>query len=299
LHSLAALYARLRDFEQGEQFARQAVSILDRLAAEHPDVVEFRHHQAWAVYILGKALTHPMRPAEAEAAFQRAAALYEELISRFPYNADYFYELPKCYVVLSKLQWSRGATREADQTIQRLLALPDRIPPGTTVPAEVFYDAAWALAAMPDPQQRNATKAVELGTRAVELAPRSWSSWNTLGVAQYRAGQWQAAIDAFSHATDLPKFSSDWFFLAMAHWQLGHKDEAGEWYEKAVDWMDKNRPMDAELQDFRKEAGALLGIAEVPPSVGMEPRGEAKANAERSAPPPSPTTDKGQRTTDQ
>jgi hypothetical protein len=30
-----------------------------------------------------------------------------------------------------------------------------------------------------------------------------------------------------------------WFFLAMAHRQLGEKDQARLWYDRAVQWMDK------------------------------------------------------------
>jgi hypothetical protein len=59
----------------------------------------------------------------------------------------------------------------------------------------------------------------------------------------------------------------DFFFLAMAHWQLGHKDEARQWYSQAVGWMEKNqealtkdRPHAEELKRFRAEAAELLGI---------------------------------------
>ena len=31
--------------------------------------------------------------------------------------------------------------------------------------------------------------------------------------------------------------SFDWFFLAMAHWRLGDKDEARMWFDRAVEWM--------------------------------------------------------------
>jgi hypothetical protein len=51
-----------------------------------------------------------------------------------------------------------------------------------------------------------------------------------------------------------------WIFLAMAHWQLGHKDEAHKWYDKAVDPMGKKRH-DPELVVFRAEAAQLLGVA--------------------------------------
>ncbi len=54
----------------------------------------------------------------------------------------------------------------------------------------------------------------------------------------------------------------DWFFLAMAYWQLGDEAVSRNWYDKAVKWMDKNQPEDAELRRFRPEATALLKIAE-------------------------------------
>jgi hypothetical protein len=54
--------------------------------------------------------------------------------------------------------------------------------------------------------------------------------------------------------------SYDWFFLAMARWQLGDKDEARDWYRKAVDGMTGKNAKDTELLRFRDEAAALLGI---------------------------------------
>ena len=56
--------------------------------------------------------------------------------------------------------------------------------------------------------------------------------------------------------------SFDWFFLAMAHWQLGEKDKAREWYDRAVQWMDKNQPKNEELRRFRAEAAELLELKE-------------------------------------
>ena len=44
--------------------------------------------------------------------------------------------------------------------------------------------------------------------------------------------------------------------------KLGNKDQARTWYNKAIAWMDKNRPKDEELLRFRAEAAALLGLAE-------------------------------------
>jgi hypothetical protein len=46
----------------------------------------------------------------------------------------------------------------------------------------------------------------------------------------------------------------------MAYWQSGQRNEARTWYDKAIGWMDKNRPTDPELLRFRAEAAELLGI---------------------------------------
>jgi hypothetical protein len=54
--------------------------------------------------------------------------------------------------------------------------------------------------------------------------------------------------------------SFDWFFLAMSHWQLGNKEEARRWHDRAVEWMDKNRSTSAPLIRYRAEAEGLLNI---------------------------------------
>ena len=58
--------------------------------------------------------------------------------------------------------------------------------------------------------------------------------------------------------------SEDWFFLAMTHWQLGSKTEARKWYDRAVEWLEKNAIKDktqaAELRRFQAEAAKLLSL---------------------------------------
>lgn len=52
----------------------------------------------------------------------------------------------------------------------------------------------------------------------------------------------------------------DWFFLAMAYWQLGEKGQARRWYAKAVQGLETLRPEQEELPAFQSEADAVLGI---------------------------------------
>jgi len=122
---------------------------------------------------------------------------------------------------------------------------------------------AWLLATCVDPSFRNPARAMELATRATELAAENGGYWNTLGTASYRAGDWSGSVAALRRSMTLRGGGGahDFFFLAMAHWQLGNKDEAADWYERAVAWMEANLPDDEELRRFRAEAEETLGIA--------------------------------------
>ena len=66
----------------------------------------------------------------------------------------------------------------------------------------------------------------------------------TLKKAEERAGNGHSGSNAF--------------FIAMSYWRLGDKDEARKWYDRAVDWMDKNQPNNEELRNFRSEATELM-----------------------------------------
>ena len=123
-------------------------------------------------------------------------------------------------------------------------------------------EKAWLLATAPDATARNPEEAVKLAKRALELGPQNAAYWNTLGVAQYRAGAWKEASLALQKSMELRNGGDafDWFFIGMAHWQLGQKEEARMQYERALQWMKENLPQESELRRFRSEAEALLGI---------------------------------------
>jgi hypothetical protein len=80
--------------------------------------------------------------------------------------------------------------------------------------------------------------------------------------ATLTAGEELLAIAALQKSMELRQGGdgSDWFFLAMAHWQSGSKEEARRWYDKAADWMTKSASHDEELARFRAEAAELLGV---------------------------------------
>jgi serine/threonine protein kinase len=127
--------------------------------------------------------------------------------------------------------------------------------------AQVQNRLAWLLATPRDAPGRDADRAVFLARQAVARSPRNWAYWNTLGVARYRAGSLEQAIVELDRSRCLRGVDDSYnaFFLAMAHWKLGHRDEARHWYEKGLAWM-KPYPTDPELVAFRTEAAAVLEI---------------------------------------
>ncbi len=128
--------------------------------------------------------------------------------------------------------------------------------------ANAHNNLAWLRATCADLQLRNYLQAVESAKKAVQLAPKVRPYWNTLGVALYRIGACKESIDSLERSMQLRNGgdSFDWFFLAMDYQQLGEKEKARAWYDKAVQWMDKNQPKNEELRRFRREAAELLGV---------------------------------------
>jgi tetratricopeptide (TPR) repeat protein len=163
------------------------------------------------------------------------------------------------YAVEAKALAQVGSDR-AKQLLANTLKRSKRAP----ADPRALNNLAWLLATRPEPAWRDPPRAVELATRAVLLAPKAGSHWNTLGITHCRAGDWKAAVTALEKSRELSKGgnSFDWFFLAMAHWQLGDKEQARTWYDQAVQWMEKNQPNDAELCRFRAEAAQLLQLTE-------------------------------------
>jgi tetratricopeptide (TPR) repeat protein len=120
----------------------------------------------------------------------------------------------------------------------------------------------WLLATCPESSVRDPGRAVEVARGTVEYAPTWGIAWITLGVAQYRAGDWKEALAALTRGLELERGNSGpaGFFLTMTQHKLGDKEAAAKTYDRAVEWMEKNQPKDEELIRFRKEAAELLGI---------------------------------------
>jgi serine/threonine protein kinase/Flp pilus assembly protein TadD len=124
-----------------------------------------------------------------------------------------------------------------------------------------LFCLARILTSCEDLTQRDPAAALELATKSVELVPRGYS-WRILGRAHYRTGSFQEAVKALFKASALEKDEpTNFFFLAMAEWQLGNQEEAREWYDKGSEWMTRHpQVVGGELVRIRAEAEELLDI---------------------------------------
>ncbi len=118
---------------------------------------------------------------------------------------------------------------------------------------------------------RDHKQALGLAKEAVDIAGDQRTYWNTLGVAYFRVEEWDKAIQAFNRSIELSYDGQgdghDWFFLAMIHARKDEKEEARQWYDRAVAGFHKLVRADRELYLFQLEAAAVLGIPKPGPPV--------------------------------
>jgi serine/threonine protein kinase len=199
----------------------------------------------------------------AKAACEAAIKVLEQLVTEFPRQESYLRQLGGmrdwCGQVLHEGGETLGAARQWAKAVDcyvRALRLRRYF---VTV-----NSLAWLRATCPHPCFRDTKQAVVLAQEAVK-ATGGWcpDCLNTLGVAQYRAGHWQAAVDALTKAIRKRQdggSSTDFLFLAMASWQRGDRDRAYQYYHQALDASPETRPsIDPQEASFRKEAKVLFG----------------------------------------
>src|SRR5262249_25538349 len=238
---------------------------------------------------LGAVFHQTGRFKEAERAFQSALPVWEKLVADFN-QPDHRGHLltTRTYLVQVLVQLAEQAEKDArlseaarkaavqaylervkvlrQEAAQMALAAAD---------AEALNNLVWPLVAAAGSRFLDPAPAVELASKAVALKPDASHIWNTLGVAQYRAGSWKAALTPLKKSHELScgsSFSTDGFFLAMAHWQMGEKERARKGFAAVDLWVKNSLRSNEELRRFRSEAAALLGLPEKAPAAPSEVR---------------------------
>jgi uncharacterized protein HemY len=132
---------------------------------------------------------------------------------------------------------------------------------------------AWPLVKLPGGETSRYRKALRYSEESCQLEPENGMFLNTLGVAYYRVGNYEKALEVLARsekANAVPDIGSDpgdLAFLAMAHHQLGHTREAEAMLQLLRVRMKDPRGMQyAGVAGFLREAEELLAKPKPPSS---------------------------------
>ena len=134
--------------------------------------------------------------------------------------------------------------------------------------ANALNDASWRIVVRRDAQANDYRRALRLAQAACKIEPETGYYLNTLGVAQYRVGQFGEALATLNRSTKLNVVDgapepADVAFLAMTHHALGNADSAktllAQMRElaKQPGWRDN-----AEAQSLLREAEEEVKMAD-------------------------------------
>jgi tetratricopeptide (TPR) repeat protein len=243
---------------------REAVTIYERLLSRGQMKNYMESYAARSYAVLGQVLNAAGQTREAQNSYRKAVTLLNGLVKQLPYSAYARLDLAQTLNGLADLLTQPNQRQEAEELRTRAIGHYEKLRANSFEHPAVNNELAWLLATSPEPRLRNPAHAVELAKKAVGAWPESATYRNTLGVAHYRNGDDKAAVAELEKARSLRAGGDgfDWFFLAMAHWRLGNRDQARTWLDGAVQWMNTHQPHNDELRRFRAEAEAMLSEGE-------------------------------------
>jgi tetratricopeptide (TPR) repeat protein len=180
--------------------------------------------------------------------------------------ADLFGQMPLRADVLERLRTLPGMSPSRRQDV---LAVAQTYPEDPSA----LNDLAREVVKLPGGEMSGYRKALRYSEEACQLQPEDGSLLTTLGVAHFRVGNYEKALDVLSRSDkinalrDQGSGPADLGFLAMTHQQLGHAKEAEAKLQLLRERMkDPRWAQDAQAQGFLREAEALLAKPKAPGS---------------------------------
>lgn len=263
------LYNSQRRHRESRDIVQQAASFSEDLVTAQPDILNLRLQAGEAHFWLGN--------------HDKALEIYSAAINKWPDNGELWrrsaqlrrdlnqlQEARACYLKVLELQaddfaaWKalaevRQQLREWEQAIscfeKGLSHRPDDL--------EIAIQLAWLLVSCPELKLRNPSRALELAQAGIATPSPPKMARKVLGVAFYRTGQWKSAVNELErYVQETSDVTAAGYFLAMACWQIDRKDDARDWYNKALMGMQANAKEDAELIQFQAEAKELIEMSE-------------------------------------
>jgi serine/threonine protein kinase/uncharacterized protein HemY len=285
LNLLATTQRHLADLHWSSGQLVQTRQLMERAISHHRLALKLRpRHPRYKQYLavelaaLGRLQVRLEEQAEAEEAFREALAFQDKLAQDFPRTPRYRSDLANLQQQMGELLTAAGRPEDARPVYAQAIAVRKQLVQQYPASPQYCSDLARALANCPDAQLRDTSQAVRLARQAVALAPRGADCWGTLGVTCYRAGDWQGAVTALRKAMSLRSggHGVEYFFLAMAGWQLGDRQQARAWYERGRQWMQETRQKTSSIRRLQAEAAALLRLTGQPAEPTPQATGRPK-----------------------
>ena len=130
--------------------------------------------------------------------------------------------------------------------------------------AQALNNVAWMLVTCSDLDQRQPPEALTYASAVREAGRRGGQLLEHLGGGLVPARGLDLRPPGVREVHEIrgggKGDSYDWFFLAMIEAKMGRKEQARQWYDRAVSWAhqgDRNSP---ELFQFQVEAAEALGL---------------------------------------
>ncbi len=242
-----------------------AVAMFDDLSRFLPNEPRHRRNLGIAKRSLGR-LRHKLnlRP-DARAAYASALDDFKEDVRLTNGNPHARNELATCYEFIGDLELALEKTDAATANYRQALKLREQL----MDEPEHLHRLAQLLANCPDETVRDPGRAIDVAQQLIKQARKNGRYWHALALSQFRAAEWDAALDSLDsarqHRPDENSF--DLLLSAMIAWQKQDADQAKASYEKAdnSEFMRQNQGKFT-LRQFKQEAAKLIGIAKPTPS---------------------------------
>ena len=261
-------------FSDAEPYSRRALAIHDKLHTQNPTIPRYMQHLGWDLLNLGCVLNSLGRYEEAARVLGRSAAIFEGLASDYPDNPALRGTLAQALSQKAVGLILTNHRVEAEQSITEMKRLGN-----AELTSMNLVQITLHLVQRDAPRFTEPAYAVDLAGQALALQPEVVLAWHTMGMARYRAGQWDEAITALSKTNELEHdkgLAFNGFFLAMAYHKKGDAKQARSWYDRSVSWLADHKVNLPNAVRYRNEAASLLGV--------QTPRTDAKP---KTAPEPS------------
>ncbi len=259
---LVELLMKSGRLQEAHELSQHAIAQHEAILKDHPEVGDYRRCAGGAFESNGRLEAALVRPREAEAALRRSVVIRENLLTDIPNVPVHGDDLASSYYSLGVWLTGVGRADEAAASFRKARALWEQLLTPSPRTRACERHLAWMLATCPVLEFRDPQRAVMLARESMRHEGDTSRHWSLLGIAQYRAADYAAAMESLRKSMDLANGgdAQQWLFLAMVLQQQGERQQAQQTYDKAVAWIETAHPGDESYVRFRDEAGKVLGI---------------------------------------